>query len=237
MNDLLKFFIHVFDAVPAGQKIPTVVNPPGEEAFRPNPRLLDLAQAVLPECRTIDFGFLDVRASAEERWYRVWPGEHYRLLAALTRILRPSVAVEIGTSTGMAALTIAHHMPPGGVVHTYDIAGWPSFANSWLTPADFAGGGLVQHLDDLGEPEAYERHRPVLEAAALIFVDGPKDNVMEWKLIERMRHTRFAQAPIMIFDDIHFPTMLLPWRSIDRPRLDLTSFGHWSGTGLVDWNG
>jgi hypothetical protein len=24
------------------------------------------------------------------------------------------------------------------------------------------------------------------------------------------------------------------WRRIDSPKIDLTSFGHWSGTGLVD---
>jgi hypothetical protein len=25
------------------------------------------------------------------------------------------------------------------------------------------------------------------------------------------------------------------WRGIRHPKLDLTSFGHWSGTGLVEW--
>jgi len=28
----------------------------------------------------------------------------------------------------------------------------------------------------------------------------------------------------------------LPNKSPDKPKLDMTSFGHWSGTGLVDWN-
>ena len=25
------------------------------------------------------------------------------------------------------------------------------------------------------------------------------------------------------------------WRAIARPKLDVTSFGHWTGTGLVEW--
>jgi hypothetical protein len=40
-----------------------------------------------------------------------------------------------------------------------------------------------------------------------------------------------------MFDDIRLWNMLRTWRTINRPKLDLTSFGHWSGTGLVDWTG
>ncbi|MGH7312141.1 MAG: hypothetical protein ACREJV_03130 [Candidatus Rokuibacteriota bacterium] len=29
--------------------------------------------------------------------------------------------------------------------------------------------------------------------------------------------------------------MLAIWREIRMPKLDVTSFGHWSGTGLVEW--
>ncbi len=38
-----------------------------------------------------------------------------------------------------------------------------------------------------------------------------------------------------MFDDIRVWNMLEIWRGIRRPKLDLTSFGHWSGTGLVDY--
>lgn len=41
--------------------------------------------------------------------------------------------------------------------------------------------------------------------------------------------------PILVFDDIRAWNMLAIWREIRMPKLDLTSFGHWSGTGLVDW--
>jgi len=40
----------------------------------------------------------------------------------------------------------------------------------------------------------------------------------------------------VLFDDIRLWNMLDIWRSIDFPKLDLTSFGHWSGTGVVQWN-
>jgi hypothetical protein len=40
-----------------------------------------------------------------------------------------------------------------------------------------------------------------------------------------------------MFDDTRVLNMIEIWRRLNRPKLDLTSFGHWSGTGLVDWNG
>jgi hypothetical protein len=40
---------------------------------------------------------------------------------------------------------------------------------------------------------------------------------------------------ILIFDDIRVWNMLEFWREIRMPKLDLTSFGHFSGTGVVQW--
>lgn len=37
-----------------------------------------------------------------------------------------------------------------------------------------------------------------------------------------------------MLDDIRFLNMWRLWRSIRSPKLDATSFGHWSGSGLVD---
>lgn len=45
----------------------------------------------------------------------------------------------------------------------------------------------------------------------------------------------YANRLADLFDDIRVWNMLAIWRGIRRPKLDLTSFGHWSGTGLVDY--
>jgi hypothetical protein len=39
---------------------------------------------------------------------------------------------------------------------------------------------------------------------------------------------------ILVLDDTRLLNMIDVWRLIRSPKLDLTSFGHWSGTGLVD---
>ena len=38
----------------------------------------------------------------------------------------------------------------------------------------------------------------------------------------------------LIIDDILFVNMIDLWRKIKSPKLDATSLGHWSGTGIVD---
>jgi hypothetical protein len=41
----------------------------------------------------------------------------------------------------------------------------------------------------------------------------------------------------MVFDDILTFGMAQTWYGIEKPKLDITSLGHWTGTGMVDWCG
>jgi hypothetical protein len=88
---------------------------------------------------------------------------------------------------------------------------------------------------DLCNPKDAAEERDTLLAADLIFVDAAKDGHMEREFIELFKRTPFKNPPIVIFDDIRFPEMCLIWRDIEKPKLDISSFGHWSGTGMVDW--
>jgi len=68
-------------------------------------------------------------------------------------------------------------------------------------------------------------------------VDAPKDGIFELKFLENLSTILLPPNALVVFDDIRLWNMLKIWREIKRPKLDLTSFGHWTGTGLVDWNG
>ena len=67
-----------------------------------------------------------------------------------------------------------------------------------------------------------------------MFLDGPKDGIFEKQLLSRLASAEYFKPKILVLDDIKFMNMIPLWRSIQNPKLDLTSFGHWSGTGLVD---
>ena len=94
---------------------------------------------------------------------------------------------------------------------------------------------MLQHTDDVTRPEGFAKHRKLFEAAQLIYVDAAKDGVMEARLLDLLRTASFRAAPLLVFDDIRLWPMLRIWRTIAHPKLDLTSFGHWTGTGLVEW--
>lgn len=207
-----------------------------DEPFRPTDRLLDVALSAVQHARKVDVSSLAARVPKGIRYAEVWPGEHYKLLAGLVKALGAKSIVEIGTATGLSGLTLMLELPQGGKVTTFDVVPWPKYIDGTvLTEQDFKDGRLVQVLDDLQQPSVVERHRELLEGADFIFIDAAKDGVMEQRFIDNLKPLRFKNAPIVMFDDIRVWNMLAIWRQLDRPKLDLTSFGHWSGTGLVDW--
>ena len=237
--------------------LPTMVLSP-ETRPRENRGLMELA---LRACRAaageLDFSDLAKRANCK-RWLTVWPGEHYKLLAGLVKVLRPKVAMEIGTAEGLSALAMKKYMPEKGKVVTFDIVPWDQISDTMLVKEDFEGeksedrrqkteaeghghlstsahATLEQRLGDLGDHEVFEKHRELLESVEFMFIDGPKDNDFEWKLLGYLKTVRFRRPPIIVFDDMRLWSMLKFWRELPYPKLDLTSFGHCSGTGLVQW--
>jgi predicted O-methyltransferase YrrM len=172
-------------------------------------------------------------AYTDRQWANVWPGEHYRLLRALTQLLDPQVIVEIGTSTGLGTYTLARAQTEGEL-HTFDLLPWREFP-SYLTEEIMASQNITQHLADLQDPSVFEQYRTLLTSAHLIFCDGPKDQRFEPRFLELLTTVEVTGQPrLLIMDDIRFDHMCTTWRSIKSPKLDVTSFGHWSGTGLVD---
>jgi predicted O-methyltransferase YrrM len=199
----------------------------------PSERLLDVGLAAVQAARDIDLSHLDARLDGPPYWASIWPGEHYRLLAALGHVLAPRTIVEIGTATGLSALALRAGAPEATVA-TFDLVDWRAYPGSVLRDADFADGRLIQHLDDLSTTAGVERHRELLRSTTLIFVDAAKDGEQEARFLELLGGVEYDDPPIVVFDDIRQWKMLAIWREISRPKLDLTSFGHWSGTGLVD---
>jgi hypothetical protein len=112
---------------------------------------------------------------------------------------------------------------------------WQHFAQTHLRKEDFREGTLVQEIADLSDPRAVQQHADLLRSADFIFLDGPRDEIFERVLLQRLNELGLPKGPLVMLDDIRVWNMLAIWREIRRSKLDLTSFGHWSGTGLIDW--
>jgi predicted O-methyltransferase YrrM len=151
----------------------------------------------------------------------------------MVKILQPELVVEVGTYTGLSALAMLTTLPQHGRLVTYDLIPWNQINESALRPSDFADGRLEQRIGDLAEPSFFERNRDVLSSATLFFVDGPKDGHFELDFTQLLRSLSRERRALLVFDDVRIWKMLSFWRDLQLPKLDLTSFGHWEGTGLA----
>lgn len=199
----------------------------------PSERLLELALDAIERTRSVDLDELVARG--HDALPNVWPGEHYKLLAGLVSCLQPRTIVELGTATGMSALAMKSALRPDGKIVTFDLVPWRGYPRGVLRDEDFADGRLEQRLEDVSTPPGWQANAELLRGADLIFVDAKHDGAQERDFVRGFEEVGLDSAPVVVFDDIRVWGMLDFWQEVDRPKLDLTSFGHWSGTGLVDY--
>ena len=201
----------------------------------PSPKILDSSLKAIQAANDIDLSIISKRLEDSTDYLNLWPGEHYKLLAGFVKALKPKTIIEIGTATGLSALSMKSALPANGKIYTFDLVGWESYEGAYLKEEDFADGKLTQYTDDLAKPFFIEKYRAILEKADLIFIDATHDGKLEEKLMENFQKVHFEKPPLLILDDIRVWTMLSMWRKVKLPKLDLTSFGHWSGTGIIEW--
>lgn len=199
----------------------------------PSARLVEMVPSLVSRAARLKLPLLAERDAPA--LVHLWPGEHYRLLGAIVEELRPRMVLEIGTYTGLSALAMLPGLSAAAQLRTIDILPWDQIPRTFLRASDFSDGRLSQLVCDLGQPESCRAHGSLLSEADLIFVDAAKDGVFERRLLANFASVGLKPGALLVFDDIRLWNMLEIWRKIPQPKLDLTSFGHWSGTGLVDW--
>lgn len=164
----------------------------------------------------------------------LYPGEHYKLLAAIAYDESPQNIVEVGTFTGMSARVLLDYSSISSKITTFDLNPWDSYP-TYLTNNDFKNKRITQFLEDLSFEEVFNKHKEFFLEADLIFLDAPKDGKFEKNLLIKFSELNFPiKKRYLILDDIRYKEMFEIWRLIKSPKIDATSFGHWSGTGIVD---
>src|SRR2546430_14515717 len=118
--------------------------------------LIDLALRAAQEAWHTELPELSARVAADGNDFsRIWPGEHYRLLAALVKLLQPKRIVEVGTFRGLSALALKKFLPSSGTIVTVDVVPWNSWSDTCLRPEDFEGDRLRQQVGDLSDAAVF----------------------------------------------------------------------------------
>jgi predicted O-methyltransferase YrrM len=209
--------------------ISSAVDDPGQ----PNEYLIDLLLRAGSIAPSTELSSLADRCSnlQDATFVQQWPGEHYRLLAALGVALNAQSVLEIGTFTGLSALALRSTVPS---VITNDIVPWAEIPGTVLNGSDF-DSGVSQLIGDLSNPLVFKKSSELILAADFIFIDGPKNGKFEVNIEPQLRTLLRGSGKVVVWDDTRVMTMVGFWRSLDLPKIDATSLGHWSGTGIIQY--
>jgi len=155
--------------------------------------------------------------------------EHYRLLAYLSTKVSGTI-FDIGTHRGASAIALSYN--PENTVVTYDVA-------DNAPPIVDRKPNILRFIRDIVAPEGRERIREELLKSPLILLDiDPHEGTREAEFLSWLQNNGYRG--IVLLDDVwHFKALREKvWYQIPRrQKIDLTSVGHWSGTGLVSING
>ncbi|MES2310103.1 MAG: hypothetical protein V4507_14715, partial [Verrucomicrobiota bacterium] len=199
-------------------------------------RLIDLTLAAVAVARKVSHRDIVEKMKSPPYWPEIWPGEKYKLLSGIVATLKPSIIVEIGTAQGLSIMSMKKFLPQDGKIFSFDVRPWNTISGTVLTSSDFEDGHLIQINEDLGDKMVFSKHAAILRQASLIFIDVGNDDERneEKRFLENFESLDFATHPIFILNDIRLEGMIDIWHNVKKPKLDVTSFGHWSGNGLID---
>ena len=154
--------------------------------------------------------------------------EHYRLLALLSTLVLPGkTIVDIGTCYGDSALALSYG---GRFVQSFDIedrVGDRSFP-----------GNIRRNIADLFDPTTRESFHDTLLDSGLILIDiAPHAGKQEYELVRWLQENDYRG--LIVLDDVWWYKEMRDnlWYRIEPWfRVDATSMGHWSGTGIVSFD-
>ena len=148
------------------------------------------------------------------------PGrEHYRLLAYISTLYENTTLIDIGTYKGCSALALSYNKK--NTVFSFDVDG--STKNISQNPINTA---FV--VDDILK----EKYKKLIMSSPFILLDTNHNGDFEAQFHSYLES--IGWKGILLLDDINLnDPMKEYWKQIKQKKIDMTIFGHWSGTGLV----
>lgn len=205
-----------------------------DKKSHPTDTLITLSIKAVQKARALNLEDLRRRIMTPPYFAEIWPGEHYKLLAGLVMTINPKIVIEIGTKEGLATLSLRKYLHDNSRLYTFDIIKWHEKPQTHLTNEDFQEGKITQYTDDISLKENFEIHSDLISKSEFLVLNIIKGSC-ENKILEMLKTINFRKKPYLIIDGIRTFHLMKIWRNLKMPKLDLTSFGHWAGTGLVEW--
>jgi predicted O-methyltransferase YrrM len=169
--------------------------------------------------------------TTEKKEFFDTPGnEHYRLLAYLATQFNNSSIFDIGTSSGQSALALSFNS--SNTVHTFNIQDELSKEKKQFKWKDC---NIKFHLENLWDTDILKKWKQELLNSPFIFIDvDPHNGHMEYDFYKWLEENQYKG--IVLFDDVLVTDLMkynFWFRIPSEHKIDLTKYGHFSGTGLI----
>jgi hypothetical protein len=153
--------------------------------------------------------------------------QHYKLLAYLSTLFDGKNIIDIGTHRGASSLALSYNK--SNKIYSFDIERKYKLADV---------ENISYHLEDLFDPKVRERWESIVLESPFIFLDiDPHEGTREYDFYLWLKEKEYKG--LLFCDDIwYFKEMRDKfWYKIPTEhKIDLTEMGHWSGTGLVQFD-
>ena len=147
------------------------------------------------------------------------PGrEHYKLLSYLSNEYTGEVILDIGTYKGCSSIALSYNTD--NKVFSFDIKDYKVITR---VPSN------VEYI--IGDITSSD-YNSLLISSKLIMLDTFHDGNFESKFYYHLKNIKWKGT--LILDDIYLnDSMKSYWEGIVEEKIDLTKYGHYTGTGLV----
>lgn len=174
--------------------------------------------------QNIDISFFNkyYDTNSEEYKYLLSPTEHYRILVYLSSLVNNVHILDVGTHNGASALALAQNK--SNHIWSYDI-------EAQNIPFKREVPNISFMTRDM-----FEIDRQVITMASFILLDvSPHNGEMESRFLQMLIDAKYQG--LLVCDDISLnEEMSKFWESIPKYKLDVSKYGHFSGTGIVNFN-
>lgn len=187
-------------------------------------RIISVSNSVLD---SIDTSYIDVhqdklmnsQLNHNPYYFHLESGkEHYRLLIYISTLYNNEVIFDVGTNKCMSALALSYNK--SNKIKSFDIVKLLP-ENPLVDNIEYIIGDSTKDTD--------------LTNCPIIFLDVDHDGLYENIFYGYLKSINWKG--ILILDDIHLNQPMKEfWNKISEEKYDITSIGHWSGTGLVIFN-
>jgi len=165
----------------------------------------------------------------KSEFFGVTGKEHYRLLSYFSTLFDNCNIIDIGSHRGNSALALSYNKT--NTIYSFDIVDNIRSKIKSVNNIKFLN-------DNLFEITGREKWSDTILSSPFIFMDvDPHNGNMELDMYNYLKKINYKG--FVICDDIWYFKEMRDnfWYKINyKERFDITEFGHWSGTGIINFN-